>query len=240
MADALSSLTQYNFSFNNPIRFNDPLGDCPPGTDCNGDAEQRKEQDQAKMQGQSSDFFARNSGRQSGGGGGIQKYLPGGAPTKKEDPKQEEKKGDGVDQQCSECPNPEDSYEFQKFNGSTFLAGNWVADNKKEGDYQTINGKGYRDEFGRWIPIYNPEGVATKYTGDYIQSFLLGWGITGILTKSYRVSGAATVVGFFVGIGQTGINDWRDHMERYYSPSERQNLRKQAEELIKKYNLKDE
>lgn len=32
-ADQLSDFTPYNYSFNNPIRYNDPLGDCPFGCD---------------------------------------------------------------------------------------------------------------------------------------------------------------------------------------------------------------
>lgn len=36
-ADSLESFTTYNYSFNNPIRYNDPMGDCPPDDpDCGG------------------------------------------------------------------------------------------------------------------------------------------------------------------------------------------------------------
>ena len=36
-ADSLESYTTYNYSFNNPTRYNDPMGDCPPDDpDCAG------------------------------------------------------------------------------------------------------------------------------------------------------------------------------------------------------------
>ena len=39
--ESLVSWTAYNYSFENPVRYNDPNGDCPPDTDCGGESEEQ-------------------------------------------------------------------------------------------------------------------------------------------------------------------------------------------------------
>ncbi|UII27588.1 DUF6443 domain-containing protein [Fulvivirga maritima] len=141
---------------------------------------------------------------------------------------------------CNTCPKAEDSHEFQTYindKGSTYryLAGNWIKDGGKDGDHLIVNGSAYEHHFGRWVPMYTiSHEVLANYTKDYAANFLFSWGVTGILTKSWRLSGVGIAAGFFIGAGQALKQDADAFMNKYYSPEEIAILRSYGRELTQR------
>jgi hypothetical protein len=144
---------------------------------------------------------------------------------------------------CEDCPEKSETLEYtvhksKDDNNYVLVAGNWILQTGKEkqDDLFTANdGTTYSFYNGRWIPLYDPEGLLKEGTFNWFKHTLLVWTPTAIVTKSWKVSGIGTGIDYIVTLGETGEADYFKYRDRYFTKSEIKQSQNNAAKLVAKY-----
>ncbi|MDD2985479.1 hypothetical protein [Flavobacterium sp.] len=142
---------------------------------------------------------------------------------------------------CEGCPSSKSVKEYsvhKSSNGNTYVlvGGNWILMNGKQGQILVQDNTTYHFFNGRWIPLYDFDSFSmSQFIVNYGGQFLVVSGSSGIISKSFKVSGVTFAIDAFWSLGSALSADATAFQEKYYTQKEILELRNLSKSLILKY-----